>query len=133
MNRSFLRVVLAGSLVGAACLAAAPPVSAAKVRTCLSYEDAKTDCWNKNRWTYEFCFDRPAKQLTLERYIENEWRMIKRSKMNKGSGCPPDHPWELTVSYRMPTDGIRQYRWVLSYGERYADVYDYFTASRTTK
>ena len=104
-----------------------------EIRTCLSYEGAETDCWDRPRWRYEFCFDRPPKRAFLQRYQNGEWRLVTQKELTRESGCPPDYPWELTVSRKATKDGVQRFRWVLQYGSVYADVYDNFTVSRTSR
>lgn len=110
----------------------APTAQAADVETCVSYEGAQTDCWNRERWRYEFCYDRAPKRAFLQRYVKGDWRLVKEQKLTRNTGCPPDYPWELKVSRKMKKDGVKRYRWVLQYGSIYADVYEYFTVSRTS-
>lgn len=122
--------LLAGLLIAPI---AAPSVSAAQIRTCLSYQGAETDCWNRERWRYEFCFDRPPKRAFLQRYVKGNWRPVTEKKLTRNSGCPPDYPWVLTASRKAKKDGVQRFRWVLQYGSVYADVYDNFTVSRTRR
>ena len=111
----------------------APSASAEQIETCVSYEGAETDCWNKARWRYEFCYDRPPKRAFLQRYEKGNWRLVKEKKLTRSSGCPPEYPYELTVSRKMKKDGVKRFRWVLQYGSIYEDLYDNFTVSRTSK
>lgn len=111
----------------------APSASAAEVRTCLSYEGAETDCWNRERWRYEFCYDRPPKRAFLQRYVNGNWRLVTEKNLTRDAGCPPDYPWELKVSRKAKKDGVQRFRWVLQYGSVYADIYDNFTVSRTSR
>ena len=126
-----LRVVLA-ILALAGGLLVAPSAAAAEVRTCLSYEGAETDCWDRERWRYEFCFDRPPKRAFLQRFEDGIWRLVTQKQLTRDSGCPPDYPWELRISRKAKQDGVQRFRWVLQYGSVYADVYDHFTVSRTS-
>ena len=111
----------------------APSASAAEVRTCVSYEGAETGCWNRERWRYQFCYDRPPKRAFLQRYVEGNWRLVTEKKLTREAGCPPDYPWELKVSRKAKKDGVQRFRWVLQYGSVYADIYDNFTVSRTSR
>jgi len=117
----------------AAGLLIVPPAQAAEVETCISYEGAQTDCWNKPRWRYEFCYDRPPKRVFLQRYAKGNWRLVKEQKLTRNTGCPPDYPYELKASRKMKKDGVTRFRWVLQYGSVYEDLYDNFTVSRTSK
>lgn len=121
------------SLALLASLLLVPSASANEVRTCLSYAGAETDCWNRERWRYQFCYDRPPKQASLQRYVKGDWRLITEKKLIRDAGCPPDYPWELKVSRKAKKDGVQRFRWVLQYGSVYADVYDNFTVSRTSR
>jgi hypothetical protein len=111
----------------------APSASAAEIETCVSNEGAKTDCWNKARWRYEFCYDRPPKRVFLQRYATGNWRLVKEQKLTRNTGCPPDYPYELKASRKMKKDGVTRFRWVLQYGSVYEDLYDNFTVSRTSQ
>ena len=125
------RLVLAGVLIVTGFLVA-PPASAAEVETCVSYEGAETDCWNRERWRYQFCYDRPPKRAFLQRYVKGNWRLVKEQELKRNTGCPPDYPWELKISRKMKKDGVKRFRWVLQYGSVYADIYENFTVSRTS-
>ncbi len=124
-------IVVAISL--SASVLVAPNASATEVRTCLSYEGAETDCCERPRWRYEFCFDRPPKRAFLQRYVNGNWRLVGEKELMRDAGCPPGFPWELTVSRKAKKDGVQRFRWVLQYGSMYADVYDNFTVSRTSR
>lgn len=119
-------------IIAATGFVVAPSATAADIETCVSYEGAQTDCWNRERWRYEFCYDRPPKRAFLQRYVKGNWRLVKEQTLTRNTGCPPDYPWELKVSRKMKKDGVKRYRWVLQYGSVYADVYEYFTVSRTS-
>lgn len=123
-------VVVAAAL--AVSVVIAPPASAAEVQTCVSYEGAETDCWERPRWRYEFCYDRPAKRAFLQRYAKGNWRLVKEKDFTISDGCPPDYPYELKVSRKMKKDGVKRFRWVLQYGSIYAPIYEYFTVSCTS-
>ena len=123
--------VVVASLIALAGISA-PPAGAAEVETCISYEDAETDCWERPRWRYEFCYDRPAKRAFLQRYVKGNWRLVKDKEFTVSDGCPPGYPYELKVSRKMKKDGVKRFRWVLQYGSIYAPVYEYFTVSRTS-
>lgn len=123
-------VVLASALVLG--LLAVPSASAAEVETCISYEDAETDCWERPRWRYEFCYDRPAKRAFLQRYVNGNWRLVKEKGFAITEDCPPDYPYELKISRKMKKDGVKRFRWVLQYGSIYAPIYENFTVSRTS-
>lgn len=125
------RLVLAGVLIVTGFLVA-PPASAAEVETCVSYEGAETDCWNRERWRYQFCYDRPPKRAFLQRYVKGNWRLVKEQELKRNTGCPPEYPWELKISRKMKKDGVKRFRWVLQYGSVYADIYENFTVSRTS-
>ena len=125
------RLVLAGVLIVTGFLVT-PPASAAEVETCVSYEGAETDCWNRERWRYQFCYDRPPKRAFLQRYVKGNWRLVKEQELKRNTGCPPDYPWELKISRKMKKDGVKRFRWVLQYGSVYADIYENFTVSRTS-
>ena len=126
-----LRIILAASVVMAG-LTMAPAVSAAEVQTCISYEGAETDCVERPRWRYEFCYDRPPKRAFLQRYVKGNWRLVKEKELERNTGCPPDYPWELKISRKINKDGVKRFRWVLQYGSIYEPVYEYFTVSRTS-
>lgn len=127
-----IRVVLACAVL-AVSLLVAPSTSASEIRTCVSYEGAETDCWNRERWRYEFCFDRPPKRAFLQRFEDGIWRLVTQKDLTRDTGCPPDYPWELKISRKAKQDGVQRFRWVLQYGSVYTDVYDYFTVSRTSQ
>lgn len=127
-----LRLVLLAAFIVVG-LIAAPPASAAEVRTCVSYEGAETDCWNKPRWRYEFCYDRAPKRAFLQRYVNGNWRLVTEKKLTRNTGCPPEYPYELKVSRKVKKDGVTRFRWVLQYGSIYADIYENFTVSRTSE
>lgn len=128
---TLVRLILAGVLIVTGFLVA-PPASAAEAETCVSYEGAETDCWNRDRWRYEFCYDRPPKRAFLQRYVNGNWRLVKEQELKRNTGCPPGYPWELKISRKMKKDGVKRFRWVLQYGSVYADVYENFTVSRTS-
>jgi len=104
----------------------------AQIETCVSYSGAQTDCWERPRWRYEFCYDRAPKQAFLQRYAKGEWRLVKEKQFKRNTGCPPEYPWELKMSRKMKKDGVKRFRWVMQYGSVYAPVYEYFTVSRTS-
>ena len=111
----------------------APSAGAAEIRTCVSYESAETDCWERPRWRYEFCYDRPPKRAFLQRYIDGAWRLVMEKGLTRDAACPPDYPWELRASRKIRKDGVQNFRWVLQYGSMYQDVYEHFTVSRTSR
>lgn len=121
-----------GAFAIAVSLLIAPQASAVEVETCISYEDAETDCWERPRWRYEFCYDRPAKRAFLQRYVNGNWRLVKEKDFTITDSCPQDYPYELKVSRKMKKDGVKRFRWVLQYGSIYAPIYEYFTVSRTS-
>ena len=127
-----LRIILAASVVAAG-LTISPPVSAAEIQTCISYEGAETDCVERPRWRYEFCYDRPPKRAFLQRYTNGNWRLVTEKELQRNTGCPLDYPWELKVGRKIKKDGVKRFRWVLQYGSIYEPVYEYFTVSRTSK
>lgn len=110
----------------------APQAHAAEVETCVSYAGAETDCVDRPRWRYEFCYDRPAKRAFLQRYVKGNWRLVKEKDFKVSDGCPPDFPYELKITRKMKKDGVKRFRWVLQYGTVYAPIYEYFTVSRTS-
>jgi hypothetical protein len=124
---------LAVALALLASLLVVPSASAAEVRTCLSYAGAETDCWNRERWRYQFCYDRAPTRAFLQRYVNGSWRLVTEKKLTRDTGCPPDYPWELKLSRKAKRDGAQRFRWVLQYGSLYADVHDNFTVSRTSR
>lgn len=127
-------VVLAVALLASSLFVSnVPTASAAELQTCVSYEGAETDCSDRPRWRYEFCFDRPPKRAFLQRYVNGNWRLVAQKELTRNTGCPPDYPWELTVSRKAKKDGVQRFRWVLQYGSIYADIYEYFTVSRTSR
>ena len=130
-----LRALTASFAMVAGLLVVAPasPASAAEIRTCVSYEGAETDCWDRPRWRYEFCYDRPPKRAFLQQYVDGEWRLVMEKKLTRDSACPPDYPWELRASRKIRQDGVRNFRWVLQYGSMYQDMYENFTVSRTSR
>ena len=113
-------------------VASPPTARAAEVETCVSYQGAETDCSNRPRWRYEFCYDRPAKRAFLQRYVNGNWRLVKETKFTFSDGCPPDYPYELRISRKIKKDGVKRFRWVLQYGSIYQPIYEYFTVSRTS-
>jgi len=128
---TLVRLTLAAALVISG-ITVAPSAVAADVKTCVSYEGAETDCWNRERWRYEFCYDRPPKRAFLQRYVKGNWRLVKEQELKRNTGCPPEYPWELKISRKMKKDGVKRFRWVLQYGSVYADIYENFTVSRTS-
>ena len=129
-NRSFAGVTLVLALLAAG--VAAPTAQAAEIQTCISYEGAETDCVERPRWRYEFCYDRPPKRAFLQRYVKGNWRLVKEKELERNTGCPPDYPWELKISRKIKKDGVKRFRWVLQYGSIYEPIYEYFTVSRTS-
>jgi hypothetical protein len=118
--------LLAGLLI-------APSAQAADIRTCVSYQDAETDCWERPRWRYEFCFERKPQRAFLQRYVDRSWRLIAERKPKRNAACPPDYPWELKVSRKMNRDGVQRFRWILDYGPGPQRSIDYFTVTRTSQ
>ena len=130
-----LRALAASLAVAAGLLVVVPTqsASAAEIRTCVSYEGAETDCWERPRWRYEFCYDRPPKRAFLQQYIDGAWRLVMEKTLTRDVSCPPDYPWELRASRKIRRDGVQNFRWVLQYGSMYQDVYENFTVSRTSR